>query len=134
LVLLGETDSREAATVRPLLALLALVSVHGHAFAQQNPPPTAPVPAAQVNLADPAAEKPVDIAKAVSCATLSQQFGDTLVALTAPTAKQKLDENVGKAASGQAGAGKSACMAHDYDAGLDQLRQAIAQLGMKAIR
>jgi hypothetical protein len=126
--------------VRPLLALLALVSVHGHAFAQQNPPPTAepaapaPAPAAQVDLADPAADKPVGIAKAVSCATLSQQFGDTLVALTAPTAKQKLDENVGKAASGQAGAGRSACMAHDYDAGLDQLRQAIAQLGAKAIR
>jgi hypothetical protein len=112
--------------------------MHGHAFAQQSPPPTAepaaPVPAAQVNLADPAAEKPTDIGKAVSCATLSQQFGDTLVALIAPTAKQKLDENVGKAASGQAGAGRSACMAHDYDAGLDQLRQAIAQLGTKAIR
>jgi hypothetical protein len=124
--------------VRSLLALLPLVSLHGHAFAQQNLPPTAepaaPVPAAQVNLAAPAADKPVDIAKAVSCATLSQQFGDTLVALTAPTAKQKLDENVGKAASGQAGAGRSACMAHDYDAGLDQLRQAIAQLGTKAIR
>jgi hypothetical protein len=89
--------------------------------------PTAPATEA-------AAEKPVDIGKAVSCATLSQQFGDTLVALTAPTAKQKLDENVGKAASGQAGAGRSACMAHDYDAGLDQLRQAIAQLGTKAIR
>ena len=54
------------------------------------------MPAAQVNVADPAADKQVDIAKAVSCATLSQQFGDTLVALTAPTAKQKLDENRGQ--------------------------------------
>lgn len=117
--------------MRTMLAALGLALLPGLALAQEAPATPPPAPEAAQ---PPAAERPVDIAKAVSCATLSQQFGDTLTALTAPTAKQKLDEAVGKAASGQAGAGRDACMAHDYDAGLDQLRQAIAQLGAKPVR
>ena len=141
--------------MRLAFALLSLVLLSGLAVAQQEaapppgqaapapaavpPPPGQPAPAAAA-VAPPEAgaaapvEKPADIAKAVSCATLAQQFGDMLTALKAPTAKQKLDENVSKAASSQAGAGRTACMAHDYDAGLDQLRQALAQLGAKAVR
>jgi hypothetical protein len=80
-----------------------------------------------------AAGRPVDVAKAVDCATLSQQFGDTLTALTGPTAKTPLDEAVKTTSSEQAGAGRKACMAHDYDAGMDQLRQAIGTLGKKPI-
>ena len=90
-------------------------------------PATPPVPAAE------AAGKPVDIAKAVDCATLSQQFGDTLTVLTGPTAKTKLDEGVKNTSSEQAGTGRKACMAHDYEAGMDQLRQAITTLGKKPI-
>jgi hypothetical protein len=88
-------------------------------------PAAPPVPAS-------AAQAP-DIAKAVDCATLSQQFGDTLTALTAPTAKTPLDEAVKTASTEQAGAGRKACMVHDYAAGLDGLRQAITTLGRKPI-
>jgi hypothetical protein len=77
--------------------------------------------------------RPIDLAKAVDCATLSQQFGDTLTALTAPTAKTPLDEAAKTASLDQAGAGRKACMAHDYDAGMDQLRQAIGTLGKRPI-
>jgi hypothetical protein len=90
-------------------------------------PATPPAPAAA------AAAKPADIAKAVDCATLSQQFGDTLTALTGPTAKTKLDEGVKNTSSEQAGAGRKACMAHDYEAGMEQLRQAITTLGKSPI-
>ena len=76
-------------------------------------------PAAPAPPAEPVA-KAADIAKAVDCATLSQQFGDTLTALTAPTAKTPLDETVKTTSSEQAGAGRKACMAHDYEAGLDE--------------
>ncbi|HYZ25349.1 MAG TPA: hypothetical protein VE597_00435 [Geminicoccaceae bacterium] len=68
-----------------------------------------------------------DIQKGVSCATLSQQFGDSL-----KTAK--VEEDVKKAATDLAKQGDQACMAHDYDAGLDQLRQAVQQIGLKPIR
>ena len=88
-------------------------------------PATPPAPAAA------APTKAVDIAKAVDCATLSQQFGDTLTALTGPTAKTPLDETVKTTSSDQAGAGRKACMAHDYDAGLDQLREALQEIGLK---
>jgi hypothetical protein len=95
---------------------------------------SAPGASTDASPAVPAAvAQPVDIAKAVDCATLSQQFGDTLTALTAPTAKTPLDEAVKTASAGQAGAGRKACMAHDYEAGLDGLRQAIGALGKKPI-
>ena len=82
--------------------------------------------------AAPAPGRP-DIVQAVRCATLSQQFGDTLTALTGPTAKTKLDEGVKNTSSEQAGAGRKACMTHEYEAGMEQLRQAITTLGKKPI-
>jgi hypothetical protein len=89
-------------------------------------------PAAPAPPPEPSA-KAVDIAKAVDCATLSQQFGDTLTALTAPTAKTPLDETVKSTSSEQAGAGRKACMAHEYEVGMDSLREAITTLGKKPI-
>jgi hypothetical protein len=74
-----------------------------------------------------------DIARAVACATLSQQFGDVLTALTAPTAATKLDDAVKATATDQATAGRKACMAKAYEPGLDQLRQAIGTLGKRPI-
>jgi hypothetical protein len=68
----------------------------------------------------------VDIKKAVDCTTLSQQFGDSL-----KTAKA--DDAAKKAATDLAKQGDQACMAHDYDAGMDQLRQALQQIGLKPI-
>lgn len=68
-----------------------------------------------------------DIQKGVACATLSQQFGDSV-----KTAK--VEDGVKTAASDLAKQGDQACMAHDYDAGLDQLRQAVQQIGLKPIR
>lgn len=93
---------------------------------------TEPSPAAPPAPAEPVA-RVADVAKAVDCATLSQQFGDTLTALTAPTAKPPLDETVKTTSGEQAGAGRKACMAHDYEAGLASLRQAITTLGKKPI-
>jgi hypothetical protein len=104
-------------------------TVHG---APGTMPTDTPGPAPQLPTSVPAA-RPADIAKAVDCATLAQQFGDTLTALTAPTAAKPLDEGVKNSASDQAASGRKSCMAHDYDAGLDQLRQAIAQLGKQPI-
>ena len=66
----------------------------------------------------------VDIRKAVHCATLSQQFTDSL-----KTAKA--EDDVKKAAADLVKQGDKACMAKDYDAGLDQLRQALQQIGLK---
>jgi hypothetical protein len=88
-------------------------------------------PAAPPPPSEPA--KAADVAKAVDCARLSQQFGDTLTALTAPTAKTPLDETVKATSSEHAGAGRKSCMAHDYDVGMDSLRQAITTLGKKPI-
>jgi hypothetical protein len=68
-----------------------------------------------------------DIQKGVTCATLSQQFTDSV-----KTAK--VEDNVKTAATDVAKQGDQACMAHDYDAGLDQLRQAVQQIGLKPIR
>ena len=68
-----------------------------------------------------------DIQKGVSCATLSQQFGDSV-----KTAKA--EDDVKKQATDLAKKGDQACMAHDYDAGLDQLREALQQIGLKPIR
>jgi hypothetical protein len=68
-----------------------------------------------------------DIPKAVSCAALSQQFTDSLKAA-------KADDAAKQAAADQAKQGDQDCMAHKYDAGLDQLRQALQQIGLKPIR
>jgi hypothetical protein len=68
-----------------------------------------------------------DIQKGVYCATLSQQFGDSVKGA-------KVEDDVKTAAADLAKQGDQACMAHDYDAGLDQLRQAIQQIGLKPIR
>ena len=67
-----------------------------------------------------------DIQKAVHCATLSQQFGDSV-----KTAKAEDDAK--KAATDLVKQGDQACMAHDYDAGLDQLRKALQRIGLKPI-
>ncbi|MGH6917271.1 MAG: hypothetical protein ACREJ0_06160 [Geminicoccaceae bacterium] len=69
----------------------------------------------------------VDIQKAVSCTTLSQQFGDSVKAA-------KAEDGVKEAATAQVKQGDQACMAHDYDAGLDQLRGAPQQIGLKPVR
>ena len=68
-----------------------------------------------------------DIQKGVACATLSQQFGDSVKAA-------KAEDDVKKTATDLAKQGDQDCMAHDYDAGLDQLRQALQQIGLKPIR
>ena len=94
---------------------------------------TEPSPAAPAPPAEPVA-KVADIGKAVDCATLSQQFGDTLTALTAPTAKTPLDETVKTTSSEQAGAGRKACMAHDYEAGLGEPAAGDRHLGQEADR
>lgn len=127
--------------VPALAGMLASLAAAAQEAAQPGQPPAgtpaaaapiAPGPAPQRS-ASPSATKPADIAKAVDCATLVQQFGDTLTALTAPTAAKKLDEGVKNSATDQAAAGRKSCMAHDYDAGLAQLRQAIGQLGKRPI-
>jgi hypothetical protein len=100
---------------------------HAAPGASTDPSPAAPPPPSE-----PAA-KAVDVAKAVDCARLSQQFGDTLTALTAPTAKTPLDETVKATSTEQAGAGRKSCMAHDYDVGMDSLRQAITTPGKQPI-
>jgi hypothetical protein len=68
----------------------------------------------------------VDVKKAVQCVTLSQQFGDSV-----KTAKA--EDDVKKAATDLVKQGDQACMAHDYDAGMDQLRKALQQIGLKPI-
>jgi hypothetical protein len=79
---------------------------------------------AAAGLSAPVLAQEVDIQKAVHCATLSQQFTDSL-----KTAKA--EDNVKKAAADLVKQGDQACMAKDYDAGLDQLRQALQQIGLK---
>ena len=68
-----------------------------------------------------------DVQKGVSCATLSQQFSDSVKAA-------KVEDDAKTAATDLAKQGDQACMAHDYDSGLDQLRQAVQQIGLKPIR
>jgi hypothetical protein len=79
---------------------------------------------AAAGLGTAALAQEVDIGKAVDCATLSQQFTDSL-----KTAKA--EDDVKKAATDVAKQGDQACIAKDYDAGLDQLRQALQQIGLK---
>jgi hypothetical protein len=69
----------------------------------------------------------VDIQKAVNCQTLAQQFGDSI-----KTAKA--DDAAKTAATNQAKQGDQACNQHNYDAGMDQLRQALQQVGLKPAR
>jgi methylphosphotriester-DNA--protein-cysteine methyltransferase len=82
---------------------------------------------AAAGLSTAALAQEVDIQKAVACATLSQQFGDSLKAA-------KAEDDVKKAATAQVKQGDQACMAHQYDAGLDQLRQGLQQIGLKPVR
>jgi hypothetical protein len=69
----------------------------------------------------------VDIQKAVHCQTLTQQFGDSI-----KTAKA--DDATKTTATDLAKQGNQACNGHDYDAGMDQLRQALQQVGLKPAR
>jgi hypothetical protein len=69
----------------------------------------------------------VDIQQAVNCQTLAQQFGDSI-----KTAKA--DDAAKTAATDQAKQGDQACNKHNYDAGMDQLRQALQQVGLKPAR
>jgi hypothetical protein len=82
---------------------------------------------AAAGLSTAALAQEADIKKGVDCATLSQQFGDSI-----KTAKA--EDNAKEAATAQAKQGDQDCMAHEYDAGLDQLRQALQQVGLKPIR
>jgi hypothetical protein len=75
----------------------------------------------------PAAAQEVDVKKAVDCQALAQQFGDSI-----KTAKA--DDATKKTATDLAKQGDQACNGHDYDAGLDQLRQAIQQVGLTVSR
>ena len=68
----------------------------------------------------------VGLKKAVHCVTLSQQFTDSV-----KTAK--VEDDVKTAASALVKQGDQACMGHDYDAGMDQLREALQQIGLKPI-
>jgi hypothetical protein len=81
------------------------------------------VPAA-AGLGAAALAQEVDINKAVDCMILSQQFGDSV-----KTAK--VEDGVKKAATDLLKQGDKACMAHDYDAGMDQMRKALQQIGLK---
>jgi hypothetical protein len=78
-------------------------------------------------LAAPALAQEVDVQKAVYCQTLAQQFGDSIKAA-------KAEDAVKAAATDQAKAGDQACNQRDYDAGLDQLREALQQVGLKPAR
>jgi hypothetical protein len=82
---------------------------------------------AMAGLSAAALAQEADLQKGVACATLSQQFSDSV-----KTAK--VEDGVKTAATDVAKQGDQACMAHDYDAGLDQLRQAVQQIGLKPIR
>ncbi|MGH6943062.1 MAG: hypothetical protein ACREH6_02425 [Geminicoccaceae bacterium] len=79
-----------------------------------------------VGLAAPALAQEVDVRKAVSCQTLAQQFGDSIKAA-------KADDAAKKSATDLAKQGDQACNAHNYDAGMDQIRQAMQQVGLKPI-
>ena len=77
-------------------------------------------------VAAPALAQDVDIKKAVTCQALAQQFGDSIKDL-------KAEEAAKKSATDQAKQGDQACNQHDYDAGIDQIRQALQQVGLKAV-
>jgi len=74
----------------------------------------------------PALAQEVDIKKAVTCQALAQQFGDSIKAAEAEDAAKQ-------AATDQAKQGDQACNQQNYDAGIDQIRQALQQVGLKAV-
>ena len=78
-------------------------------------------------IATPALAQEVDIKKAVSCQALSQQFGDAIK-------DAKAEDAAKKSATDQAKQGDQACNQHNYDAGMDQIRQALQQIGLKPAR
>jgi hypothetical protein len=82
---------------------------------------------AAMGLSAAALAQEVDIQKAVDCTALSQQFGDSVKAA-------KADDAAKKTATDLAKQGDQACMAHEYDAGMDQIRQALQHVGLKASR
>ena len=88
--------------------------------------PLAIVVLAVASLSVTALAQEVDVQKAVHCVTLSQQFGDSVKTAEA-------EDDVKTAATDLAKQGDQACMAHDYDAGMDQLREALQQIGLKPI-
>ena len=69
----------------------------------------------------------VDIQKAVHCQTLAQQFGDSIKAA-------KADDATKTTATDLAKQGDQACNGRNYDAGMDQLRQALQQVGLTPTR
>ena len=78
-------------------------------------------------LAGAALGQEVNIQKAVHCETLAQQFGDSIKAA-------KADDATKTSATDLAKQGAQACNGHDYDGGMDQLRQALQQVGLKPAR
>jgi hypothetical protein len=78
-------------------------------------------------IAAPALAQEVDIKKAVSCQALAQQFGDSVKTAKAEDAAKT-------SATDQAKQGDQACNQHNYDAGMDQIRQALQQIGLKPVR
>lgn len=79
-----------------------------------------------VGVAAPAVAQQANVQKAVDCQTLNQQFGDSIKSAEAEDAAKT-------AASELAQQGLQACMGHDYDAGMDQLRQALQQIGLEPV-
>ncbi|QJE71706.1 hypothetical protein HHL28_10650 [Aerophototrophica crusticola] len=104
-----------------LLGTLALLAA-GPALAQAAKP-AAPAPAA-APAAPPKDVGPADIKKAVTCQSLVTQFDDRL------TASKAADDVKAKARDLRA-AGNKACNAKDYDAGMEQVRQALNTIEVK---
>ena len=78
-------------------------------------------------MAAPALAQEVDVQKAVSCQALVQQFGDSVKDAQAEDAAKQ-------AATDEVKQGTQACTNKDYDAGMDQIRQAIQQIGLTPAR
>lgn len=77
-------------------------------------------------VAAPALAQEVDVRKAVNCQSLNQQFSDSVKTAEAEDAAKT-------AANELAQQGLQACMEHDYDAGMDQFRQALQQIGLEPV-
>lgn len=82
---------------------------------------------AVAGFASAALAQEVDVGKAVSCQALAQQFGDSI-----KTAKA--EDTAKTSATDLAKEGDQACNQHEYDAGMDQLRRALQQVGLKPSR
>jgi hypothetical protein len=81
----------------------------------------------EAGLGGAALAQEVDIQKAVHCETLAQQFGDSIKAA-------KADDATKTTATDLAKQGAQACNGQNYDGGMDQLRQALQQVGLKPVR